>query len=144
MVFGKLDDQTYLIRLSRGEDVHEKIKTFCKEQGIKNALISALGSLENPTLAHYRMDTKKYSERKLEGIFELTNLSGNIGIFDNDLILHFHATISNEDMQSFGGHLVQGTASATLELTLTVYPTTFEKKLDEEVGLKLWDLPEQM
>jgi predicted DNA-binding protein with PD1-like motif len=143
MVFGKLDERTYLIRLSRGEDVHEKIKTFCKEQGITNALVSALGSLENPTLAHYRMDNKKYSEKKLEGIFELTNLTGNIGILDDDLILHFHVTIANEEMQAFGGHLVQGNASATLELTLTVYPTTFEKKMDEEVGLKLWQLPEQ-
>jgi predicted DNA-binding protein with PD1-like motif len=143
MTFGKLDDKTYLIRLSRGEDVHEKVKGFCKEQGIQNALVSALGSLENPTLAHYRMDTKKYSEKKLEGIFELTNLTGNVGILDDDLILHFHASIANEDMQAFGGHLVQGTASATLELTLTVYPTTFAKKFSEDVGLKLWELPKQ-
>ena len=143
MTFGKLDDKTYLIRLSRGEDVHETIKTFCNDHEIKNALVSALGSLENPTLAHYRMDTKKYSEKKLEGVFELTNLTGNIGIFEDDIILHFHVTIADENMQAFGGHLVQGNASATIEMTITVYPTTYVKQFNEEVGLKLWELTKE-
>jgi uncharacterized protein len=144
MTFGKLDDKTYLIRLSKGEDVLETIKAFCNEHEIKNALVSALGSLENPTLAHYRMDTKKYSEKKLDGVFELTNLTGNIGILNDDIVLHFHVTIADVDMQAFGGHLVQGNASATIELTLTTYPTTYSKRFNEEVGLKLWELPEEI
>jgi predicted DNA-binding protein with PD1-like motif len=143
MTFGKLDDKTYLIRLERGDDVHEKIKAFCNEQGIKNALVSALGSIENPTLAHYRMDSKQFHEKKMEGIFELTNLTGNVAIFEDDLIPHFHVTLSDENMQSLGGHLVQGITSATIELTLTAYPTSFEKKFNEEVGLKLWELDQK-
>lgn len=144
MTFGKLDDKTYLLRLEKGEDVHQTIKAFCNQHQIKNALVSALGSLENITLAHYRMDTKQFHEKKMEGIYELTNLTGNIGIIENDIIPHFHVTISDEQMQCFGGHMMQGHASATLEMTITVYPSTFEKKMNEEVGLKLWELPQKV
>lgn len=142
MQFGKIDDKNFLIRFEKGDDLLPTLKTFCQQQNIKNATFTAIGSIENPTLAHYRSDSKKYTEKNIEGIFEVTSLLGNVGLMGDDLIIHPHATVSNDQMQLFGGHLVKATVSATLEMTLTILPSTFAKKHSEEIGLNLYDLPE--
>lgn len=140
MYSAKLDTDHFLLRLEHGEEIIDVLKNFCTQQHITNASVNGIGSLENPTLAHYRLDTKKYTEQTKEGLFELINLSGNIGLFEDNPMVHTHATISNEAMQVFGGHLVKGIVSATAEIILTTFPTAFQKKHDEAIGLKLWQL----
>lgn len=141
MQFGTIPENNYILRLERGEEVGNTLKSFCQEHGIKNASVKGIGSIENPTLAHYRVDSKKYSEKQLEGIFEVTSLLGTVAIFEGKPLLHLHTTLGDENMHAFAGHLVKGTVSATLEVIITVHPTNFEKKHSEEIGLKLYDLP---
>ena len=133
-----------MLRLERGEDIHEQLTTFCNDQQIINATITGIGSIENPTLAHYFVDTKKYSEKELPGVFEVTGLLGNVALFEEKPLLHLHITISDEQMRALAGHLVRGTVSATLEIHLISYPSAYEKKHDEEIGLNLFDLPEKV
>lgn len=144
MEYSRVNKNSFLIRLVKGEEVVISIKSFCEKKGIKNAWFSGLGSIENPTLAHYRVDTKKYSEKKLNGIFEVTNMTGNVGVFDNAPLVHAHITLSNDAMQAFGGHLVSTVVSATLEVELTDLGSHYTKLYSEEIGLKLWDLPEEI
>jgi hypothetical protein len=143
MTFGLIQENQYILRLERGEEVIATLKAFCMEHGIKNASVSGIGSIETPTLAHYRVDTKKYSEKKLEGIYEVTSLLGTVAIFEGQPLLHLHMTLGDENMQAFAGHLVSGTVSATLEVMMTVLPSAFEKKHSEEIGLKLYDFKEK-
>lgn len=143
MTFGKIQENQFMLRLERGEEIVDTLKNFCLQQNIKNATISAIGSVENPTLAHYKVDTKKYSEKTLEGVFEVTALLGNVALFENQPLLHPHITISDENMQAYAGHLVRGTVSATLEVLITVFPSAFEKKHNEEIGLKLYNLSDE-
>lgn len=143
MKFGKLEENVYLVRFERGEALLEALKTFCKKHEIKNATLSAIGALDNPILAYFNHQTKQYQEKKLEGTFELTSLLGSIAVFEEDIIPHCHVTISDESLQVFGGHLTHGVVGGTVEMTVTVYATNFEKKMNEEIGLKLFDLPEE-
>jgi predicted DNA-binding protein with PD1-like motif len=140
MTFAKVNQNTYIIRLEKDEEIIASIQKMAQDEQITNAKIEGLGSIKNPTLAHYRLDTKKYSEKQIDGLFEITTLLGNIGVFDAKPVVHAHITIGNEEMQLFGGHLVKGEVSATVELIITTYPTKYEKKFDEEIGLKLWNL----
>lgn len=142
--YSKVDSNKYLMRLLRGEEVNAEIKKFCKELNIKNAGISGIGSIENPTLAHYRVDTKKYKEKMLNGIFELTSLIGTVGVFEDEPLVHVHVSLSDEEMRAFGGHLVKGSVSATVEIVLTVYGSKNTKSYDKKIGLKLWDFPEKL
>jgi len=139
MIFGKINDTKYLLRLERGEEVISAIQSFCEEKQIVNAGISGIGSVDDPTLAHYRVDTKKYSEKQLTGIFEVTSLLGSIALYEKKPLLHLHITLGDENMHAFAGHLVKGIVSATLEVIITVFPSTFEKKYSEEIGLKLYE-----
>lgn len=140
MYYSKVGVKTYLLRLVKGEEIVQTVKNFCKKEHIRNASIQGLGSVQNPTLTHYRVDTKKYSEKVVEGILEVTNLMGNVGMFENEPLVHVHITLSDKDMNAKGGHLVKGIVSATLELIITVFNTKHTKSFNEEIGLKLWDL----
>lgn len=140
MFYSKITKKKYLIRLERGEEVNYSIKKFCKNQQIANSIILAIGSIENPILAHYNVNNKKYTEKKLPGIFELTNLTGNVGMFKNEPLVHSHATLSDADMKAYAGHLVEGKISATCEIFLIDLGSNFTKSHNEEIGLKLWDL----
>ena len=141
MHYSKISPNKYLIRLIRGEEINSSIKKFCEKLDIKNAEILGIGSIENPTLAHYRVDTKKYKEKTFKGIFEVTSLIGNVAIFEGEPLVHAHVTISDDDMRSFGGHLVKGVVSATVEIILEYFDSKHTKSYDEEIGLRLWDLP---
>lgn len=138
MFYAELDPTHYLIRLERGEDIIGMLIDFFRDVNINNAELRGIGSIENPTLAHYKVDSKQYSEKELPGTFEITSLLGNIAILDDDIVIHPHITISNEQMQAFGGHLVKGVVSATMEIIVTVFPTNFHKVHDEDTGLNLW------
>src|SRR3989344_4957501 len=144
MHYSKVNPNKYIIRLLRGEEINSSIKKLCERLAIKNAEISAIGSVESPTLAHYRVETKKYKEKEMGGIFELTSLIGTVAVFEDEPLVHIHVTISDEDMNAFGGHLVKGIVSATVEIVLTVFGSVHTKSYDEEIGLKLWDLSEKI
>jgi predicted DNA-binding protein with PD1-like motif len=144
MFYSKVSSDKYLIRLLRGEEINEEIKKFCQKLDIKNASFIGIGSIENLTLAHYRVDTKKYKEKNFKGIFKLTSLIGTVGIFEDEPLVHVHVTLSDEEMKAFGGHLVKGIVSATVEIVLTSYNSKHTKSYDKDIGLKLWDLPEKL
>lgn len=143
MKFGKIDDTKILLRLERGEEIVSTLQIFCGEHDIANASFTGIGSVENPTLAHYRVNTKKYTEKELQGVFEVTGLLGNVALHEGKPLIHPHITIGDEQMQAFAGHLIKGTVSATLEVIITIFPSIFEKKHDEEIGLNLYDLTKE-
>jgi predicted DNA-binding protein with PD1-like motif len=139
MKHANLDDHTFALRLEPGDDVHDAIQAFCAQSSINNAAIQGIGSVDSPTLAHYSMKTKQFSDHRIDGILEVSSLLGNVALVDGKPFAHIHVTVAGPDMQARAGHLVKGTCSATLELILTSYPSHHWKSDDATVGLKVWD-----
>jgi predicted DNA-binding protein with PD1-like motif len=139
MKFASFNDHTFGLRLELGEDVHDVIQSFCADHSIKNATVQGIGSLQNPTVAHYSIVTKNFTDEKLDGIYEVTSLLGNIALVEGQPFAHIHVTVTGRDMLARGGHLVKGECSATLELVLTAYTTDHTKSQNDEIGLKVWD-----
>lgn len=135
-----LDEFTWAVRLEPGEDIHESVVKFCQEHSISSAELRAIGSVESPTLAHYRKDQKKFTERQFSGIYEIVSLLGVVALEDGRPAAHIHLTISDQDMNASGGHLVKGACSATVELVVRRYYAKITKKFDDEIGLRLWDI----
>ena len=140
MKTGLFNPTTHILRLERGDDIHDVVHDFCLAQGISNATITGIGSVENPQLAHFSIDTKHFTERQFEGIYEITSLLGNVALMGEKPYSHLHITISDQQMQTFGGHFVKGACSATLEIVLTAYESKLAKVHDVEVGLNVFDL----
>ena len=138
MKFKKINNHFYLIRLSRGEKIIASLESFCQKQKITGGFFFGLGAIDKVELAHYDVEKKKYSSLIFNQPLELTNLSGNIALFKNQLIIHAHATLADKKMRAFAGHLVEGIISGTGEIFLIKTPA-LKKFFDEGTGLKLFD-----
>ncbi|MDE1811183.1 MAG: DNA-binding protein [Candidatus Micrarchaeota archaeon] len=144
MHYSRLNNKTFLVRLEKGETVNASVKRFCESNKVSNAYFFGLGSIENPILAHYRVDNRAYKEKPMQGIYEITSLIGTVGMFEGSPLPHSHITVSDDEMRAFGGHLVETVVSATVELVLKDLESAKTKKHSDEIGLKLFELDERM
>ncbi len=103
------------IRLEPKMDVVEGIVSVCKEKNIKNGIIlSAIGSLNGARF----FDPVKLPEKKagygygepiiLQGPIELLSLSGMICNDNDEILTHFHFSLSDENGKGYGGHVIEG------------------------------------
>ncbi|HEY6736100.1 MAG TPA: PPC domain-containing DNA-binding protein [Candidatus Saccharimonadia bacterium] len=141
MTHAQLTENVHALCFAPGDDIIGELTAYCKEQAIANAQITGLGSVENPTLAHYTMATHQFAQKELDGTFEITALSGNIGLINDQPAPHLHVSLADADMHAFGGHLMAGVCGATLEVIVTAYPSQFTKSYNEQIGLNVWDFP---
>ena len=139
MKFKKINDK-YIIRLERGNEILQSLKEFCEKNEIKCGYFTGIGALDSVELAHYFVDTKKYSSQKIEKPLEIVNLTGNVTTMGDEVYLHCHITLSDEEMHAIAGHLKEGRISATCEIVLVQLSDTVNRKFDEKIGLNLMDM----
>jgi predicted DNA-binding protein with PD1-like motif len=126
--------------LEQGDDVHETIQSFCRDHNVSNATLEGIGSVEDPTLAHYSIHTKEFHNQKFQGVYEVASMLGNVALVDDQPFAHVHVTVAGVDLTARAGHLVQAQCSATLEVLVRPYETSYIKRLDDAIGLQVWDL----
>ena len=139
MKFKNINDK-YLIRLERSEKIIESIKKFCADNGVKCGYFSGIGALGEVELGHYVVEEKKYSSKVFKQPLEIVNLTGNVATMDNEVYLHCHITLSDEEMKAIAGHLVEGTIAATCEIILVKLGMEVNRKHDDFIGLNLLDM----
>jgi len=134
----KVTQNSYVIRIKRGEEIITSLTQFCRKYKVNGGFFYGIGACDDVVLAHYNVDKKKYHELPFKKPLELASLIGSIGQ-EKDLIVHAHAVLADDKMQTIAGHLASATVSGTAEIYLTKLPQ-LPKKLDRETGLKLFDL----
>ena len=139
MKFKKINE-TYIVRLDKGEKVIETLKNFCFNNEIKCGYFSGIGSLDEAELAHYIVRNKKYTSEKYSQPLEIVNLTGNITTMDNEVYLHCHAVLSDVQMEAIAGHLKEGIVGATAEIVFVKLDAEINRKFDEKIGLNLMEL----
>lgn len=139
MKFKKINN-TYFIRIDRREKIIETLKNFCAKNKIKCGYFFGIGALGEVELAHYIVESKKYTSKIFKQPLEIVNMSGNIAIMNNEVYLHCHITLSDENMNAIAGHLKEAIISATCEIVLIDLKSKIERKYDEITGLNLMDV----
>lgn len=129
--------QTNLIVLEKGEELIGTVLAYCTENNIQSAWVNGLGAISKAKLALYHLDRKEYQRTEMNGSFELINLTGNIGLLNDKLVAHLHATISDGNMNSFGGHLDEAVIAATCEILMEEIPVVITRQHSDEIGLNL-------
>ena len=138
MEYRKFED-TYVIRLNKGEEVICALKEICKKEDIKLAEITGLGASDLVEIGVFNVETKEYKTKLFEGMFEITSLVGNVTRKDTEVYLHIHINFGDEEGIVKGGHLVQAEISATSEIILRKVNGNVERKFNEDIGLNLLD-----
>jgi uncharacterized protein len=124
--------EAYFMRFQPGDDLVEKIKEFCKTNGMERAaILSGIGSVCDVKYADPKSSVKLPLNREKdliileeEGPFELQTLEGNVvplhGEFANmkhgDLVPHLHVTLGARFGQISGGHLISAKVFTTVEI----------------------------
>lgn len=136
MEYRKFDD-TYVVRLNRGEEVIESLKDLCKNENIELAEIKGLGASNLVEIGVFNVNTKEYNTKIFEGMFEITSLIGNVTRKDGEVYLHIHINFGDEEGLVKGGHLVRSIISATSEIVVRRINGKVGRKLSNEIGLNL-------
>lgn len=129
--------RTYALVLARGDEVATALMDFASSHDIAAAHFTAIGALCGVKLAWYDLERKAYKIIAVDGQVEALTLLGDVGLADDKPAVHCHMTVGLEDGTVRGGHLVEATASPTLEIMITVEPGVLNKQFDACSGLTL-------
>lgn len=135
---GKIFGKKAVLRIDRDEMVTDKIFEFVRANNIKLASITGLGASDEIIVSVYDLNTKKYVENIYRGMFEITNLTGNISTKDEESYLHIHITFADEENNAFGGHFVNCKISGTCELFIDIYDGEVDRIKDDITGLNIF------
>ena len=136
MRYRKLDDK-YIIRLERGEEVHTVLCGWAKENNLKGGFIQGIGALKDVKIGYYNLATKAYQEKTFERGMEVTSLNGNLSILNGERFFHIHVTLGDEDYALYGGHLISGIVSITMELVFAPFKEEIIRAMDEDEKFNL-------
>lgn len=130
----------YILRLEKGEEIVESLKTFVEKENIRLASLTGLGATDNAVLGIYKLSDKKYYNINFQEDMEIINLTGNITRMDSKPYLHLHISLGREDFSVVGGHLEKAIISVTSEIIIDTIPGEVNRFLDESIGINLLDL----
>lgn len=132
----KINENEYLLRLERGEEIVKTVEDFLKKEKIGSGVLWGLGAVDYARLAHYRVDKKEYSEKELRQPLEIASL---VGVITKEGI-HSHIVLSDSQMKTYGGHLKEARVAATGEIVVQKGAEKIGRKYSEEIGLNLLEI----
>ena len=139
MLYQKFDN-TYVIRLERGDEVVASLLSLAEKEKIALANVSGIGACDSAIIGVYKLSEKKYYSNHLLGDMEITCLAGNITTMDGKPYVHVHATLGMADGSAKGGHLNEAIISATGELMVTAVNGSVDRFKDEASGINFLKL----
>lgn len=131
------DNEKFVLRFDKGEEVIAGIASFMKEHGVYACFFSAIGSAAEVELGYYNSFLKEYRHKPFVENLEVISLNGNGATNGDQPVLHAHGLLGRTDFSTFGGHVFRLVVLATCEVTLTVMQGRLERSKNENFNLNL-------
>ncbi len=128
-----------VVRIDKGEEIIKEMLDVCKKENVQLANVNALGATGEFEIGLFHTDIKKYESKKYKGDFEIVSFTGSITTKEGSLYNHIHMSAANEKNEVIGGHLNYAIVSATCEMFIHVIEGKIERKIDENIGLNLFE-----
>ena len=129
VITGRGECVCHCIRLKRGEDLLESIKSLCAEKNIKaGVVLSGVGCIASGRVR----DASGVNIREILEHCEIVSLNGTVSAKR----CHIHIALSKEDLSTIGGHLCTGCIiNTTCELVIAELPgVAIDAEFDTETG----------
>lgn len=133
-------DTKVIVRIDKGEEIVNTLKTLCKKLNIKLGTISGIGATNKVTIGLLDGKTKKYHSQEFIGDHEIAPLLGTITTMNGEIYLHLHVNVCNGEQKSFGGHLSSAVVSATFEGVIDIIDGEVDRVFDQNTGINLLNL----
>lgn len=128
-------NDTYVVRLEKGEEVITALKSLCVKEDIKAASLTGIGAANYVEAGFFDAIEKRYYPKKYEEDLEILALNGNITSLNNEPYIHLHITIADSQGRALGGHLNKAVISVTCEIFIQKLDAVIERYKDEEFGI---------
>jgi uncharacterized protein len=131
--------ESFLVRLPKGDDLLEAITRVFQEKSIRKASFQVIGAVDRAVLAFYDTVERQYKNQDFPEPLEIVACLGNVSERDGEIFVHAHATLAGKDFRCVGGHLMPGTPIFAAELFAVPVPgEVLVRRFDEPTGLTLW------
>ncbi len=136
-------ENTYYIRMDRGDEIISRIVELCRKEGIRSAYYTGIGGCSSAEIQTFIPDKHEFITDRLEGMLELVSFTGNVAS-DKDRALKHHthaafAYIENGAHRVAAGHLKSTTVLYTAEIELRpVIGGEISLKPNPETGTGFW------
>lgn len=138
MYVKQLENNLFVLRLVRTEEICKSIEHACRVYGISGGTVTGIGTTDSAVIGVYNLSKKAFEGKEVNNFCEIASLSGNISVKDGESIVHLHAVLADADGRVYAGHLKSGITSATAEIFIQK-TDEIKKFYDEETGLNLFD-----
>ena len=135
----KCFNDTYRLRIDRGEEVLQSLTALCEKEDIRLAQVSAIGAVDKASIGVYDLELQAYHREDLQGLMEIASLQGSVTRMNDKPYIHLHATLADRQNKTHAGHVIELRVGATCEMFVRILPGEVIRKKDEEVGLNLWN-----
>lgn len=132
-------NDTVILRVDPGEEILSQITEVAVKEKLMLAEINGLGAVRDFTVGAFDTEKKEFYANQFEGTFEIVSLTGTITEKDSKPYLHLHMSAANPQGNVFGGHLNKAVVSATAEIVIRIIEGHVGRKMNEEIGLNLFD-----
>ena len=131
-------ENTIILRMDRGEEILETLKTIALKENIKLASVSAIGACDHFVAGVYSIPEQKYYKNEFNGVFEITALVGNINTMNGEYYAHLHITCADEKCNCLGGHLNEARISATCEMIINIIEGNVDRVKNPDTGINVF------
>jgi uncharacterized protein len=132
----------YLMVLRQGDSVFQKIEAFVLKEKLASAHFTGIGFLGYARFGFFNKTTKEYDPKDFSDV-EVVSLAGSIAWEGDKPSLHMHSTVSDKNMDAFGGHLLEAVVgNGSLEVYITLYDKRLERKMDPAISAKVLSVEE--
>ena len=136
----RLAGDTYIIRLDKGQEIISALKQFCAENKIQAATIQGIGAGENLNIGFFNTKTKQYEVKNIKDCVEITSLTGNVTMKNNEPFIHLHINTSDSFHSVSGGHLLSGEIALTGEIFIRPLNTRLNRSFVPELGINTFEM----
>ena len=131
------DNNNYIIRFDKGEDVIAGLGAFMKAQSVNACAFSGLGAASEVEMAFYNPFTKESRRKPYVEEFEIVSFSGNGSLANGAPTIHSHGIFGRNDFTLLGAHVFKLVVSVTCEITLTKFVGEMKREMNADFNLNL-------
>jgi predicted DNA-binding protein with PD1-like motif len=131
------DNNIFVLRFDKDEEVIAGIASFMEAQSIKACTFTAIGAVSAVELGYFNTYLKAYRKKPYMEEFEVISLNGNGSLIDGKPTIHAHGLFGRNDFTSLGGHVFTCTVAVTCEVTLVKLSGEMKREKNTDFDLNL-------
>lgn len=130
------------LRVDPEEGLIDSLKKLSDALNITSAAItSGVGMLMSVQLGFFDTAQDDYKITRLDGIFDVNSILGNITRRDNLPVPHVHVVFNDQSHSTYSGHVIEAQSHITMEIFLSInsLPVQRVKRSDRPATRIVWE-----